>query len=242
MSATCRLSVFRYDAAADEAPRFQQYEVPYTEGLTVLGGLVWIQQHVDGSVAFRSSCRAGVCGSCAMHVNGRYRLACETQVSDCKMDVTVRPLGHLPIVRDLVVDMGRFWKHYKHIKPYLIPGAPPPAHGEYVQTQDDRARLDVIIDCILCGACYGACTTTAADPEFLGPAALAKANRFFLDSRDAAREERLELVSGEHGVWRCHQIFSCQKVCPKSINPPGSISDLKRAAIRQRLTRRSHPG
>jgi succinate dehydrogenase / fumarate reductase iron-sulfur subunit len=241
MATTCRFRVFRYDAAADEAPKLQEYEIPYSEGLTVLGGLVYIQQRLDGSVAFRSSCRAGVCGSCAMHVNGRYRLACETQVSDCKLDVTVRPLGHLPIVRDLVVDMARFWKHYKQIKPYLIPGAPPPAEGEYVQTPDDRARLDGIIDCILCASCYGACTTTAVDPEFLGPAALAKANRFVLDSRDAAREERLELVSGVHGVWRCHQIFSCQKVCPKNIDPPGSIADLKRAAIRHRLTRRAHP-
>jgi succinate dehydrogenase / fumarate reductase iron-sulfur subunit len=238
---TAVLKIFRFDPDQRGGAFFQSFEVPWEKGLTVLGGLIHIQNHLDGSLAFRSSCRAGVFGSCAMHINGRYRLACETQVSDCKMDVTVRPLGHLPIVRDLVVDMGRFWKHYKHIKPYLIPGAPAPAQGEYIQSQDDRARLDVIIDCILCASCYGACTTTAADPEFLGPAALAKANRFVLDSRDSAREERLELVSGDHGVWRCHQIFSCQKVCPKSVNPPGSISDLKRAAIRHRLKRRAHP-
>jgi len=234
MATTCRFSVFRYDSSSSEGPRFQEYEIPYSQGLTVLGGLLYIQQRVDGSLAFRYSCRAGVCGSCAMHINGRYRLACETQVADCNMQVTVRPLGHLPIIKDLIVDMTRFWKHYRAIKPYLIPGSPPPER-EYIQTPDERACLDGIIDCILCGACYGACTTTAADPEFLGPAALAKANRFVLDSRDAATEERLELVSGEHGAWRCHQIFSCQRVCPKDINPPGAISDLKRAAVRHRL-------
>lgn len=233
-----RISVFRYDGAAGGEPRFQDYEVPRREGLTVLGALLHIQQRLDGSLAFRSSCRAGVCGSCAMHINGRYRLACETQVGSLGGSVTVRPLGHLPLVRDLIVDMGRFWGAYKHIKPYLIPGmAPPPT--EYSQSPDDRAHLDGIIDCILCACCYGACTTTAVNGGFLGPAALAKANRFVLDSRDGATRERLELVSGENGVWRCHQIFSCQKVCPRSINPPGSISDLKRRAVKLRLTGRA---
>jgi succinate dehydrogenase / fumarate reductase iron-sulfur subunit len=173
-----------------------------------------------------------------VHVNGRYRLACETQAADCGGTVTVRPLGHLPIVRDLVVDMGRFWRAYKHIKPYLMPGQTAPETAEYLQSADERAKIDIIIDCILCAACYGACTTTALDPEFLGPAALAKAARFVLDSRDGSPRERVELVSGPHGVWRCHQIFSCQKVCPRSINPVAGITELKRKAIKLRLTGR----
>ncbi|HEY3356123.1 MAG TPA: succinate dehydrogenase iron-sulfur subunit [Polyangia bacterium] len=239
MAETFRFSVFRYDGAGDAAPRFQDYDVPAQPGLTVLGGLVHIQQRIDGSLAFRSSCRAGVCGSCAMHINGRYRLACETQAADCGGTITVRPLGHLPLVRDLVVDLAPFWRAYGHIKPYLMPGTAAPAQGEYLQSADDRAKIDGIIDCILCASCHGACTTTSLSDDFLGPAALAKAARFVLDSRDGAARERLELVSGTNGVWRCHQIFSCQKVCPRSINPAGAIAELKRKAIKLRLTGRA---
>jgi succinate dehydrogenase / fumarate reductase iron-sulfur subunit len=134
--------------------------------------------------------------------------------------------------------MKPFWDKYKAIRPYLLPGTPPPADGrERIQTQAQRAKLDQIIDCILCATCYGTCTVTAMDRDYLGPAALAKAARFVLDSRDQGGRERLELVSGEGGVWRCHTIFNCSKLCPRDVYPAAGIAELKQAAVRERLSR-----
>jgi len=228
--------VFRYDPETDDRSRFEEFTVRVSNGMTVLDGLYHIQEHLDGSLAFRSSCRAGVCGSCAMHINGTYRLACETQISALNSNtVRVRPMAHLPVLKDLFVDMEPFWEKYKQIKPYLIPGKDP-GEMERFQTQDDRAHLDVIIDCILCAACYASCTVNNYDEEYLGPAALLKAQRFFSDSRDSARDQRMELVDGEHGVWRCHTIFNCQQVCPKDIDITGSIAIMKRHLMARRLS------
>ena len=220
--------IFRYDSSKDEPPRFQSFEVPGEKGMTVLEGLIYIQNYLDGSLAFRSSCRAGVCGSCAMHINGIYRLACETQIFSLKSKtVTIRPMAHLKVIKDLFVDLKPFWEKYKLIKPYLIPGDPPPER-ERIQTPDERLRLEGLIDCILCGACYASCPVGETHPEYLGPAVLLKVNRFVQDSRDNAEEERLDAVSGFNGVFRCHTIFNCQEVCPKELDPTGSIADLKR--------------
>lgn len=232
---TAQFKVFRFDPTVDKKFRFDTFKVELREGMTVLEGLFYIQENLDGSLAFRSSCRAGVCGSCAMHINGRYRLACETQIAHLKSSsVKIRPLAHLPVFKDLFVDMENFWRKYKEIKPYLIPGDPPPER-ERVQSQDERARIDFIIDCILCAACYAGCPVNLYDEEYLGPTTLLKANRFFQDSRDSAKVERLELVDGLHGVWRCHTIYNCQEVCPKEIDPTASIANLKRHLIGQKL-------
>lgn len=227
--------IFRFDGEKDTLPRFQDFPVPLAPGMTVLDGLFYVQEKLDGSLAFRVSCRSGVCGSCAMHINGVYRLACETQVKALGTSVVaVRPLGHLKVIRDLFVDMGPFWEKVELIKPYLIPGESP-GERERVQTPDEREKLEGLIDCILCGACHSACTMTLTDPQYLGPAALLKVRRFIADSRDSGEEERLRIVDGEHGVWRCHTIFSCQKVCPKSLDPPGAISSLKNRMILNKL-------
>jgi len=228
--------IFRCDPETDEQPHFDTYTVPpFKKGLTVLEALFYIQEKLDGSLAFRSSCREGICGSCAMHINGKYRLACETQVADLGTDtVTVQPLGHLRVLRDLVVDMEPFFKKYKHIKPFLMPGSPPPER-ERPQTVGEHAQVMPSIDCILCASCYASCTVTATDPEYLGPAALLWADRFMRDSRDNADEERLRLVGQMHGIWRCHTIFSCQEVCPKDLDPTGAIADLKRRSIKRKL-------
>jgi succinate dehydrogenase / fumarate reductase iron-sulfur subunit len=231
MAKTAAFKIFRFDPDEKKAPHFQKYEVPFEEGLTVLGGLLYIQHHIDGSVAFRSVCRAGVCGSCSMHINGKYRLACEVQVSHLGYNVTLRPLAHMPIIKDLMVDLAPFWEKYEEIKPYLMSGGAPP-EKERMQSRDERSKLTGIVDCILCGCCHSSCAMTGTDPEYLGPAALAKAARFILDSRDEGYEERLSLVSGDHGVWRCHTIYSCQEVCPKDIDPTGAIAVLKRNIIR----------
>lgn len=228
------LDIFRYDPAVDRGPRTQRYEVEATPGMTVLQALLEIQARQDPTLAFRSACRAAVCGSCAMHIGGAYRLSCETQLAGLGSTVPIRPLGHLPVIRDLVVEMAPFWERYKEIKPYLLPGSEPP-EKEFLQSIDDRERLTTIIDCILCGACYSACPVLATDPRYVGPAAATKANRFVRDSRDRGGRERLQLAGGDHGVWRCHTVFSCQEVCPKKINPSGSIAELKRKAVAEAL-------
>jgi succinate dehydrogenase iron-sulfur subunit len=234
-----KFKVFRFDPEKDKRHRFERFEVPFTPGMTVLSGLLSIREKQDGSLAFRSSCREGICGSCALHINGHYRLACETQVKDLSGTIKVRPLAHMPIIKDLFVDQTIFFERYKQIKPYLMPGAKIPER-EFIQNVDQREWIDEKIDCILCGCCYAGCTMTATDPQYLGPAALAKADRFLRDSRDRAEELRMSVVDSEHGVWRCHTIFTCQKVCPKDINPTGSIANLKRELIAQYTGRRKY--
>lgn len=230
MGKTAKFNIFRFDPDNEKQPRYQLYEIPYQDAMTVLDVLFYIQDHLDPSLCFRFACRAGVCGSCAMHINGRYSLACETQAAPAVTSpMTIRPLAHLPIIRDLVVDMKSFWKHHKRIVPYLLPGTPPP-EKERTQSQSQRDKLDLIIDCILCASCHASCPMTASDDEYIGPAALMKANRFYLDSRDDAAEQRLKIVSDEHGVWRCHTVFNCSLACPKDLDPAGSIANLKRAA------------
>lgn len=229
--------VFKYNPETADQAFFQTYELPDTKSMTVLEGLYYILENLDSTLAFRSSCREGVCGSCAMHINGQYRLACETQVSDMGPEVIVRPLAHMNIIRDLVVDMDPFFAQYEAIKPYLIPeGAPP--EREYRQSPKQRAKLDHLVDCILCGACYGSCPIVATDQKYLGPQALLKALRFVDDSRDGATNERLAYVATDFGVFRCHTIFNCQQVCPKDLDPTGAIGKLKMKSIWARFTGR----
>ncbi|MBI3392016.1 MAG: succinate dehydrogenase iron-sulfur subunit [Nitrospirae bacterium] len=227
--------IFRHDPSAEgEEPRFQEYEVPVRPGLTVLDALFYVQERLDSSLAFRASCRAAACGSCAMHIAGGYGLACQTQVEPLGGGpIVLRPLAHLPIIRDLVVDMGPFWEKYNKIRPFLVPGEPAP-EKERTQSPDDRDKLEGLIDCILCGICSSACAVGGTDDAYLGPAALLNADRFVQDTRDGATEERLRIVDGEHGVWRCHTIFSCQEACPKGLDPTGAIMTLRRTIIRHR--------
>lgn len=229
-----KIKIFRFNPATDKKHRFETYEVPCRSGMTVLQALNYILETLDGSLAYRSSCREGICGSCAMHINGTYRLACETQLAHLRNPVTIRPMAHMDIIKDLVVDMTPFFEKYKAIKPYLIPGDPDEGK-ERVQTQDERAYLDNIVDCILCGACYASCAVNGYDTDYLGPAALAKANRFLMDTRDNAEEQRLALVCVEHGVFRCHTLFNCQMVCPKDVDPTANIANLKRRIIARQL-------
>ncbi|MBM4388691.1 MAG: succinate dehydrogenase iron-sulfur subunit, partial [Deltaproteobacteria bacterium] len=189
-----------------------------------------------GSLAFRSSCRAGVCGSCAMHINGKYGLACETQLLSLPDTAVVRPLAHLRIIKDLLADMSPFWAKYKYIKPYLISDSPAGGRERH-QSMADRIHLDTIIDCILCAACYSACPITDSDEDYLGPAILMKANRFVVDTRDAHSDERLALVGDDHGIFRCHTAFNCTEACPKNLDPAGSIAHMKRKFIARKLFR-----
>lgn len=228
-------NILRTDPDSGRKPWFQKYSVPDDgTGLTVLDGLNYILENLDGSLAFRSSCRAAVCGSCAMHINGKHRLACNTQVALFKTpEVTIRPLAHVEVEKDLCVNMDKFWEKYEHVTPYLIPGSPPP-EKERIQSQEDREELDVVIDCIQCASCYSACPVTLSSNEYLGPAALLKIDRFVRDIRDAAHNQRLDKADGPYGAWRCHSVFACQ-CCPKELDPPRSIAHVKRRLMRKRL-------
>jgi succinate dehydrogenase / fumarate reductase iron-sulfur subunit len=229
--------VFRYNPKTSDIASFQNFELPETKSMTVLEGLYYIMENLDPSLAFRSSCRQGVCGSCAMHINGQYRLACETQVSDMGDLVTIRPLAHMSIIRDLVVDLDPFFKQYEAIKPYLVTEGEIPER-EYLQTPKQRKKLDVLVDCILCASCYGSCPVVATDEKYLGPQALLKALRFVDDSRDSATNERLAYVANDKGIFRCHTIFNCQQVCPKDLDPTAAIAKLKMKAIWAKLAGR----
>jgi len=230
-----KFKILRYDPDKDQKPYFQTYELPDIKGMTVLEGLYWILENKDSSLAFRSSCRQAVCGSCAMHIDGQYRLACETNIDHLSSDtITIRPLAHSTIIRDLVVDLKPFFKNYELIKPYLIPKEDPPER-EYIQTQEEREKLAGKVDCILCGACFGSCPVVATDENYLGPAALLKVLRFVDDSRDGATNERLAFVATDYGVFRCHTIFNCQQVCPKDLDPTGAIQKLKWKSIWAKL-------
>jgi succinate dehydrogenase / fumarate reductase iron-sulfur subunit len=229
--------VFRYNPKASELAAFQTYELPESKSMTVLEGLYYILEHMDSTLAFRSSCRQGVCGSCAMHINGQYRLACETQVYDLEDVVTVRPLAHMSIIRDLVVDLDPFFRQYEAIKPYLISKGEPPER-ENLQSPKQRSRIDEYVDCILCASCYGSCPVVATDERYLGPQALLKALRFVNDSRDDATYERLAYLADDYGIFRCHTIFNCQQACPKDLDPTGAIGKLKMKAVWAKLRRK----
>lgn len=226
---TVRLRVQRFDPRTDTEPHYDTFEVTTKPGMTVLDALFQVLEKKDRLLAFRYSCRSAVCGSCATFINGKQRLACNTQLSKLGTEITVGPLPHIPLVRDLVVDLHPFFSKMHMIKPYFETKEPYP-EKEFNQSPKDRESIDVAIDCIDCMACFSACPIVWTDPNYPGPAAFVKAARFIADTRDSTRNERLGLVACEDGVWRCHTIFNCADACPKSINPTNFIQYLKRKA------------
>jgi len=220
---TFTFAIERYDPESDESPRVQHYEVEVTDGMTVLEALLRIQAELDGSLAFRYACRGAVCGSCAMLINGEVALACRTQVNGLWTDViTVGPVPNQPVLKDLVVDMGPFFEKDLAVEPWLQPADPAP-EGERLVRPAEWAEAEPYTNCILCASCHGVCPVPARDPEYLGPAALAKHYRFLADPRDAADDERLTLVGGEHGVSACDTVWKCVRVCPKGVPPTKGI-------------------
>ncbi|MBI2909480.1 MAG: succinate dehydrogenase iron-sulfur subunit [Chloroflexi bacterium] len=235
MAETATLHIFRFDPEKDKSPYFKTYDVAITAKMNVLEALLDIVDKQDGSLSLRYACRGAICGSCAMYINGSYRLACQTMIANLNpSDITVGPLPHLPNIKDLVVDMTPFFEKYERIVPYLIRNSAP-LEKEIPQNLKQRKAIDEMIDCILCGCCYSSCPMVWTHRNFLGPAALTKANRFVQDSRDEGLDQRLSIVAGEDGIWRCHTIFNCADACPKKINTTASIQDLKRKTIARRL-------
>jgi succinate dehydrogenase / fumarate reductase iron-sulfur subunit len=231
-------NILRYDARERErSPYFASYHIRAVPGLTVLTALMRIRDEVDGTLAFRSSCRAATCGSCAMVMNGKLDLACRTQLT-CfgSQTITVEPLPNLEILKDLVVDLTPFWTMYERVKPYLVRQSPDP-EKEIPQSEDERKRIDQYVNCILCACCYGACEVLRREPDYMGPAALAKLQRFVLDSRDERPEGLLEDVNDGRGVWGCRTLLRCIDACPKDVRPTDGIVGLRRRLVKHKLKR-----
>jgi succinate dehydrogenase / fumarate reductase, iron-sulfur subunit len=228
--------VLRVDPRGAEGPRFARYVLTARRGMTVLEALTKIQEEQDPTLVFRYSCRGAVCGSCGMVINGHPDLACRTLLESLpSSEVLLEPLPHLEILKDLIVDMEPFWSAYRAIEPYLMAAGPVPAAGHRV-TPENRARIDAAVNCILCACCYGACPAVGRDARYLGPAALAKLDRFVSDSRDARDlPEALRKVDHEAGVWGCDTIFRCVDACPKQVRPVDGIESLRRRLVVTRL-------
>lgn len=232
------VSIYRYNPEKDDAPYMQDYEIELPEGkdLMVLDVLNLLKAQ-DPSISYRRSCREGVCGSDGMNMSGKNGLACITPVSAAVKNnkLVLRPLPGLPVVRDLVVDMGQFYKQYEKIKPFLINDTPAPAI-ERLQSPEDREKLDGLYECILCACCSTSCPSFWWNPDkFIGPSGLLQAYRFLADSRDTATQDRLSDLDDPFSVFRCHGIMNCVNVCPKGLNPTKAIGSI-RSMLLQRAT------
>jgi fumarate reductase iron-sulfur subunit len=231
------LQVTRYQPEQDETPTTQDYEIPLRKDWSVLDGLNHIKDHVDGTLSYRWSCRMGICGSCGMTVDGEPKLACATFLTEyAPGPVRVEPLNNFPVVRDLVVEIGDFMDKLSTVKPWIIrEDEEPPSAGEYLQTPTELAAYKQYSMCINCMLCYSACPVYGLDPEFIGPAAIALAQRYNLDSRDQGGHERLDVLSTEEGVWDCTFVGECTTACPKHVDPAGAIQRYKVTAVTETL-------
>ena len=231
-----QVSVYRYDPDADEAPEMRDMSIDLPEGkdLMVLDLLERLKEQ-DPSLSYRRSCREGVCGSDGINMNGLNGLACITPVSQVakRGKLALRPLPGLPVIRDLVVDMSQFFDQFEKVRPYLINDQPPPAQ-ERLQSPEERAELDGLYECILCGCCSTACPSFWWNPDkFVGPAGLLQAYRFLADSRDTAGAERLRDLEDPFSVFRCRGIMNCVSVCPKGLNPTRAIGKIRGLLVKQ---------
>jgi fumarate reductase iron-sulfur subunit len=216
----------RYHPETDRAPRWQAYEVPFTDDMSVLQGLQYIKDHLDGSLTFRWSCRMAICGSCGAMVNGRPRLGCETFLREFfPGPLRIEPLNHFPILRDLAIDQTDFLQKLESVKPWIIDDAPPAT--TYVQTPRQMDEYYQYSQCINCLLCYAACAQYGLNEKFAGPAALALLHRYNADSRDRGKAERMEVVNAEDGVWGCTLVGYCSEVCPKGVDPARAVNQNK---------------
>jgi len=232
MADRIKLQVARYRPEQESEATFDEYEVPCPKDWVVLDGLNHVKDRIDGTLAYRWSCRMGVCGSCGMMVNGEPKLTCATFLADyAPGPVRVEPLRNFPVIRDLIVDIGDFMRKLATVKPWIVREEEQPlSAGEYRQTPselDDYKQYSMCINCMLC---YSACPVYGLDPHFIGPAAIALAQRYNLDSRDQGSGERHKILSEHEGIWGCTFVGECTKVCPKHVDPAGAIQRYKLTA------------
>ena len=229
------LKLFRYNPETDTKPHYDTYKLEVEPTDRVLDLLEKVKGYEDGTLSFRRSCAHGVCGSCAMRVNGENKLACKTLMQDLSGNkVVVEPILGLPVKKDLIVDMEPFFINYKSVMPYFINNDPEPSK-EHLQTIEDRERFDDTTKCILCGACTTSCPSFWANDEYLGPAAIVNAHRFIFDSRDQGAAERLQILNDQFGVYRCRTIFNCTLACPREIEITKAIGEVKKAIASGKL-------
>ena len=232
MAESIRLTVARYRPEDETEPTLQSYEVPYRKDWVVLDALNYVKDQIDGSLSFRWSCRMGVCGSCGMMVNGTPKLTCAVPLSDyVSKPIRIEPLQFFPVLRDLVVDISSFLGKLSSVKPWIIRDDEKPAtEGEYSQTPAELEVYKQFSMCINCMLCYSACPVVGLEPEFIGPAAIALAQRYNLDSRDQGAADRLAVLDDHEGMWGCTFVGECTKVCPKNVDPAGAIQLYKVAS------------
>lgn len=226
------LKVYRYDPDADSHPRTDVYEVALDDcGPMLLDALIWIKDHVDSTLTFRRSCREGICGSCAMNIDGANWLACTRFIADLATPATIYPLANLPVIKDLVSDQTHLFAQYSQIKPWLQSRSPDPEE-ERLQSPQERRKIDGYYECILCWCCTSGCPSHWWNGDrFLGPAVLLQAWRWLADSRDQQRVERLKQLAGPFRLYRCHTILNCTRTCPKGLNPGKAIAEIKKMMI-----------
>jgi succinate dehydrogenase / fumarate reductase iron-sulfur subunit len=225
--------IYRWDPDSGENPRLDTYQIDLDAcGPMVLDALIKIKNEVDSTLTFRRSCREGICGSCAMNIDGLNTLACLKPIEDIKGDVRIYPLPHMPVVKDLVPDLGQVYAQYRLIEPWLKADSPPPPDSERLQSKQERARLDGLWECILCFCCSTACPSYWWNGDrYLGPAILLQAYRWIADSRDEATGERLDQLDDPFRLYRCHTIMNCTRTCPKGLNPAQAIGEIKKLLV-----------
>lgn len=231
------LHIWRFDPEKDKKPYMQEFKVDLSQisGKMLLNVLEYIREYIDPSLALRRSCGEGVCGSDGMNINGTNGLACVTQLDQLPDKITLRPLPGLPVIKDLIVDMTRFYDQLAQVDPYLQNDDEPP-EKERLQSPAERAKLDGLYECILCACCTSSCPSYWWNPDkFLGPAALLAARRFEVDSRDQKRAQRLQALTGPFELLRCRTIMNCATVCPKKLNPSKAIAELRRDMLKEEL-------
>ena len=230
---TRRFDIYRYDPESGERPRMDSYDVDLSRcGPMVLDALIKIKNEVDPTLTFRRSCREGICGSCAMNIDGTNTLACTQAIEDSKGDVKIYPLPHLPVVKDLVPDLTHFYAQYASIKPWIQTQTPPPPDQERLQSIEDREALDGLYECILCACCSTSCPSYWWNSDrYLGPAILLQAYRWIADSRDEYTGERLDDLEDPFRLYRCHTIMNCTRTCPKNLNPGKAIAEIKKKLV-----------
>ena len=232
-----KFSIYRFDPDKDDKPYMRDYVLDDSKiwpGMMLLDALIELKAQ-DESLSFRRSCQEGVCGSDGMNINGGNGLACITPLEGLKTPIQLRPLPGLPVVRDLIVDMGQFYNQYRAAKPYLINEDPEP-EVERLQSPVERERLDGLYECILCACCSTSCPSFWWNPDkFLGPAALLQSWRFLADSRDQATDLRLDELEGPFKLFRCHTIMNCVEVCPKGLNPTRAIGQIKALMLKRSM-------
>jgi succinate dehydrogenase / fumarate reductase, iron-sulfur subunit len=227
--------VYRYDPDSEANPRIDTYYVDLDDcGPMVLDGLLWIKNNIDPTLTLRRSCREGICGSCAMNVDGGNTLACTKAMDEITGAIRIYPLPHMPVIKDLIPDLSVFYAQHRSIEPWLKTTSPTP-QKEWLQSKPEREKLDGLYECILCACCSTSCPSYWWNGEkYLGPAILLQAYRWLIDSRDEASDERLANLDDPFKLYRCHTIMNCAKACPKGLNPAKAISEIRKLMVERR--------